>query len=262
MKWLIYFLLLLNTAFFVWQYQQSGRRSPPVPAPVSATAGERLLFVSEADPASLRPRDESTASPGAQSPGTRRQETASPGTPRAGRAPATGEILGSAAAARVQAPEGRAVGGQGCYSVGPFASEEPADGVVVWLTERGGQVESRWTELRQPKNHWIYLPPLGSTDEARAMLRRLKDDGMQDYVRVMRGPMRNAVSLGLYSKLASAERRMAQLRSKGYEPAMHTRYKAQRVQWLDVTFGGPPGLPGDAFRSEFPSRQLSRTDCE
>ena len=85
---------------------------------------------------------------------------------------------------------------------------------------------------------------------------------MQDYVRVMRGPMRNAVSMGLYSKLESAERRMAELRSKGYEPAMHTRYEEQRVQWLDVTFRGPPGLPGDAFRAEFPSRRLSRVDCE
>jgi len=262
MKWLIYFLLLLNTAFFAWEYQQSERRGPPVPAPVTVPDGERLLLMSEADPASLLPRDESSALPGEPSPGLQRQETASPGTPRTGRAPATGEILGSAGVARAQVPEERAVGGPGCYSVGPFASEEPADGVAAWLRQRGGEVESRWTDLRQPQNYWVYLPPLGSASEARAMLRRLKDDGMQDYVRVMRGPMRNAVSMGLYSKLESAERRMAGLRSKGYEPAMHTRYEEQRVQWLDVTFRGPPGLPGDAFRSEFPSRRLSRVDCE
>lgn len=259
MKWLIYFLLLLNTAFFAWQYQQSGRRGPPAPAPVPVSDGERLLLMSEADSASLRPVDESTASPKEQVPGSRPQETASPATPGRGRAPATGEILDSAGG---QVPEERAVGGPGCYSVGPFSSEEPVAGVAAWLRERGGEVESRWTELRRPQNYWIYLPPLGSTAEARAMLRRLKDDDMQDYVRVMRGPMRNAVSLGLYSKRRSAERRMAELRSKGYEPAIHTRYEEQRVQWLDVTFPGSPGLPGEAFRAAFSSSQLSRVDCK
>ena len=148
-----------------------------------------------------------------------------------------------------------------CYVIGPFRKGEAVEEIVGWLRSTGGAVDSRWTERQIPKSYWVYLPPLPSTDEARAMLRRLAADGLQDYVRIMRGPMRNAVSLGLYSQRESADRRLADLRNRGYQASVHIRYQTERVQWLDVSFSKTANPPGAAFQSKFPSTELVAAEC-
>jgi cell division septation protein DedD len=296
MKWLIYLLVLLNVAFFAWQYRQAPPSSPVAAAPISAAGEpERLLLVSEVDPSTLRPQGDTPAGSGALVLKSRRSpEGAPPATAAVSKpaaapmpTPSTAPLVESAsqpgAAAEPAAPvpstpgsvpvQGQPAGTRAppaetvsmaarrCYVVGPFERDEPVDNMVNWLRGNGGRVQSRWTEERVPRSYWVYIAPLPNTEEARVMLRRLAADGLQDYVRVMRGPMRNAISLGLFTKRESADRRVALLRSKGYEPLMDTRYEAERVQWLDVSSAKTGELPVDAFRDVFPDAELADSEC-
>ena len=57
------------------------------------------------------------------------------------------------------------------------------------------------------------------------------------------GENENAISLGLYAKLVSAERRSNRIRALGYEPVHEPSYKEETEYWLDYREFGDKGLP-------------------
>jgi len=300
MKWLIYGLILLNVAFFAWQYRQAPPSSPAGSVPISAAGEpERLRLVAEVDPSILRSQGDTPAGDGAlvlksrrspegappataaapepaapvptpaptpptaalEEPAPQPEPTVEPAAPVPTLTPGSVAVQGQSVGVRPPPAETVSMAARRCYVVGPFERNEPVDNMVGWLRGNGGRVQSRWTEERVPRSYWVYIAPLPNTEEARVMLRRLAADGLQDYVRVMRGPMRNAISLGLFTKRESADRRVAVLRSKGYDPVMDTRYEAERVQWLDVSFAESGDLPDEAFREMFPAVELAGSEC-
>ncbi len=274
MKWLIYALVIVNVGVFVWQYR---RGDVPMNVPAIADAGSqpRLLLRHEASESSLLPRgaladggvpparrgaaDEGPGSAGPSGQPTGRGagsqadvETARSAGEAAARLPAVSSNRRTAYAAR---------GARTCVSMGPFSADQPIEDLLIWLQGKGGEATSRWTEQETVSRYWVYLPPLETVEQARVVLRRLKDDGLQDYIRVMRGPMRNAISLGLFKQRDSADRRLAELRGKGYAPKLDIRYKKERVRWLDVAFSRKAGFPEATFRTEFPSVTWSPAHC-
>ena len=52
----------------------------------------------------------------------------------------------------------------------------------------------------------------------------MRDQDIDDIYVIHRGDMDNAASLGLYSHQGSLDRRLIELRSKGYEPSIEQRY--------------------------------------
>ncbi len=262
MKWLIYLLLIFNVAFFAWQYRTTGLVRPaPLPPVSSVGQAKQLLLLSEVAPSALRARE--VASPLTRS--LVSHSRTSVGSPVvAGAPPESAESSKSTPGIAAADPATRGAGeahGRRCYAVGPFGKDEVVDDIIGWLRSEGGAAELRWDERQTPKSYWVYIPPRSSTEEARAMLRRLAADGVQDYVRIMRGPMRNAVSLGIFSKRESADRRMADLRRRGYVPSIDTRYQKERVQWLDVSFPAAMQAPTLAFHKKFPTTELAVADC-
>ena len=252
MKWLIYFLVVVNVAFFVWQYRRGGEPTT-TPAAGDLASGPRLLLRGEASEHSLYPRNPlspppSESRPGAQAAAAKTDEPEAP--------------VAKSVSARSDSPKAVAGGlAQTCLTMGPFSADQAAEDLIVWLKGNGGEVTSRWSEQQTPNRYWVYLPPLETVEQARVVLRRLKDDGLQDYVRVMRGPMRNAISLGLFSQRGSADRRLVELRAKGYDPELDIRYKSERVRWLDVAFAGEGRFSEATFRSEFPSVSWTPAHC-
>ncbi|MDJ0863028.1 MAG: SPOR domain-containing protein [Gammaproteobacteria bacterium] len=269
MKWFIYFLVVANLAFFLWQYRR-GDVTTAVPRVADITAGPRLLLRHEADDDSLLPRgtlaqtdpsaaDPATSDAAASSSEAAVQSNASQNpdaTPASARAVA--KVTLDRSAAMAANPRGMA---QTCLAVGPFSADDPVADLLDWLQGNGAETTSRWSERETPSRYWVYLPPLETVEQARAVLRRLKDDGLQDYIRVMRGPMRNAISLGLFKQRDSAERRLAQLRAKGYAPELDIRYKSERVRWLDVAFPAGLRFPDAAFSAAFPAVAWTPAGC-
>lgn len=265
MRAVLWLLLLANLGYLGWNLYHLKTEEP---APVMASSRgvvERLHLVGET-PAG----DDSTAV-AVESPAARETEEerppGSPETTEKGVAPeATVTAVGqdeetpdrSPSAPPSMPPEAAAgaddAPGQGpapepvatrCVELGPLPEEADTDVLRRMLEEKGMTVEVETRQDRRPNRYWIYLPQFADITAAREALDRLRDASVTDFIRVMRGPNVNAVSLGLYSRESSARGRMDELESKGFEPAMDVRYEHVDQTWLRITLAADARLPRD-----------------
>lgn len=237
MKWLVTFLLLVNVAFFVHQYRQVSDAPPSPPRAMRPYDHvNRLLLMEEANVDKLRERK-----------------------------PAPKPALESAVEEPPQAPAPSAatsaIPSQNCYSIGPLTEDAQIAAMRSWLVAMGGDPALRVDERRELERYWVYLPPLDSREQAAKMVERMRAQGIEDVIPIFTGEMANAVSVGVFSRRSSLERRLQQLRALGYEPSIAPRYSAESTWWLDVTFEEGGRLTQNELAARFPDVQLSEASC-
>ena len=237
MKWIVIAMLFANAGFAVW----AANREVSVevsPSAVSALPGHvnRLLLLSELDENPLRERI----------PNELTHELAGSSLP----SPENGNSD--------QSPANRM---EICFSVGPLASVEDVDRIGTWLTSRGGVSTLREGERREISRFWVYLPPFQNRDAAITRVQQMRDNHIDDIYVIHRGDMANAISLGLYSHRESLDRRLGELRSKGYEPSIERRYETKKSSWFDVSFPAGITFSRDHFVLAFPSVEATEASC-
>ncbi|MCB1741475.1 MAG: hypothetical protein KDK91_13970 [Gammaproteobacteria bacterium] len=281
MKLVTLVLLLANLGYFIVQYRTAGDApgggSNRSSASDVASAAERraLPLLSEVPPSMLtemaaeaRVReaqsDDSTALEG-----DARQADARSPEPDAN---ATTELAADGLArplgmsARLPGPPGvagagPATAGRRCFTAGPLQDEVLQQRLQTWLTTSGLSVTSRVEERQETALYWIHLPPFATRAEALAQVRALKAAGVDDIGLIDRGDMAGAVSLGVYRQRASLERRLADLRDKGYEPTVTPRLRSVSVVWLDILAAPTAGFEVGHLKSRFESVDLVPTPC-
>jgi ribosomal protein S8 len=140
-----------------------------------------------------------------------------------------------------------------CFSYGPFPANEQAENLKQWFEQKNILVNQR-TENEQTKNlFWIYLAPQKSRESAIAAIEDLKSKGIKDYRLISSGDLRNAISLGLFSTQAIVNRRLNELKNKGYQPIVVPYHNAKVIYWVDVKLIAQQNLLNDLF-TEYPSR--------
>ena len=235
MKWVLYGLIVINLGYFTWQFQQF---EPPVALPSTAEPemiGHGLLLLSEVDAGELIERKAPLPPP---------VENALPD------GPAT-----PPEAAEAESGEGV------CYRVGPLDPGEDMEAMQQWLEARGADVVLRERERREVSSYWVYLPPSPTRAVALERADALRQDGVEDIYVIPGGDMGNAISLGVYSRRNSLERRLAGLREKGYDPFVDPRYHTKTASWLDTAFPPDGVLPEEAFAETFPGAEFSERTC-
>lgn len=231
MRWVVLLLLAANLAFLGWRLNAD--EAPPPPAAISRVSHvNRLLLLAEMDARELRSRAPE-----------RSLETRVDSAPDAN------------SPARSQTPSGV------CFSIGPVPSDDGQRRMNEWLVERGGQANLKSGERRELALYWIYFPPLETRDAARARVSEMQSKGIEDIFTISRGDMAKAVSLGVYSRKTSLDRRMAELEEKGYKPKVALRYRQKKGTWFDVQFKPGFEFPGDKFTLAFPGAQVRPTAC-
>jgi hypothetical protein len=148
-----------------------------------------------------------------------------------------------------------------CYALGPLGAEEPAAALRNWLGQRGASAELRWTTRQEPRSFWVYLPPAESPEQARELTARLTEAGVKDIMRLPAGAKANAISLGLYLRRPDAERRLAEIKRLGYDPAIEVRHRDVPEAWVDVRYASGAELPSEALRGAFPDVRVEAADC-
>ena len=125
--------------------------------------------------------------------------------------PSPGNVLSVSAPS---APEAHA-GSTECFLAGTWPDVPPAE-VLEWLQVRNAQVmsfQSRSSRYR------VYLGPFEDRERAmQATVSLKKDLGVRDVAWIPSGPLRDAVSLGVYLKRESVDRRLRALHALGLEP--------------------------------------------
>ncbi|NRA42459.1 MAG: SPOR domain-containing protein [Pseudomonadales bacterium] len=108
-----------------------------------------------------------------------------------------------------------------CYLIGAFDSAQLADRMRIRLDyfEAANIVEQT---VQMPSTYWAYIEPQATRQAALALAKRLKSDGFDSYA-VPSGSDINAVALGTFSKLASAEGVAEKAKAAGYEVAVAER---------------------------------------
>ncbi len=258
MRWVVYALLAANLGLLTWNLYSRGGVAPAATRAPAQPANDvgRLALLSEIGGQELRRRA------GAPAPPSPAAADAAPQAPAAARAPDapapdidSGVMAGQGAAADGPPPPART-----CLTLGPLADEAPLAAITGWLSERGAEVDVRTDERREVALYWVYFPPRASRDAAVEEVERLRAQGVDDVIVVPKGDMANAISLGVFSRTETRDRRLRELKGLGREPLVSPRYRTKQATWVDVA-AQPGVLDEAAVAARWPEIQVTTSAC-
>jgi len=221
MRYLILILLALNVAYFSWSYLNPVEGTKSDPPPISDGVHELVLL-----------SERQSVAPVTNGDGDGAEQQMS-------------EESGQASAVELVTR---------CFTLGPLLNEKDKDVLLARLTDMGFKAESRSIEQRETTGYWVFLPPSINRKEALALAESLASKGIKDYYVVTDKEYRHAVSLGLFSEKARANRRMAHIRTLGFKPQKTVRYRDRTYYWLDYVQNKDGQLP-DAVWKEMDSKK-------
>lgn len=140
-----------------------------------------------------------------------------------------------------------------CFTYGPFADYAQSGQLTDWFEQRRVKHEQRLESKNEKQLFWIYLEPQESRDSAMQAIADLERKGVRDFRLIEVGSMQNAISLGLFSTQASVNKRLNELKNKGYRPVVIPYRDADAVYWVDVMLQGQRDILNDMFTG-FPAR--------
>ncbi len=232
MKWACIALLLANIGYFGWEFNQELNRASAVlqtqPKPVQ---GERLVLLQELE--ALPPLRNSHVA--AAVPDDTAQPSAEEPIPAV--APDLGKDVEIVASQVIEGVNARFEEAGKCWIAGPVETREDAAEAAARLRQRGAIVRQRQQEQRERKRFWVYLEPLDSMEKAQEKLADLKEKGVEDYMLISGGNLKNAISLGVFSTQDSVNRRLKQLAERGFRPVVVPQYRPKTVFFVDFQLG-------------------------
>jgi len=123
-----------------------------------------------------------------------------------------------------------------CYEIGPYSKNTHAQQAANWFkTQKAleNKVETRKTPVLSSTR--VYLPPYASRQAAKEVEKQLNQQNIADRMIITQGELTNGISLGVYRDQESVERRLKQLKEKGYANVQtEKRYKTDTMYWLSV----------------------------
>lgn len=197
MKWFFWGLLGVNLVLFVWNWQHAGAQvNADTRSPVATTiAGPRLVLLQELDvPLSER----STVAAPRSLPGMK------PTGPAAKSVIVQQRDVSGAGVAVISAVS--------CLRLGGLESQAIVASVARALSQGGATVRRQGDEVGEITRYWVMLPPAATAAAAMPALERLQRAGIKDFYLIRSGENANAISLGVFSGEASAQRRIQQIR--------------------------------------------------
>jgi len=121
-----------------------------------------------------------------------------------------------------------------CYVIGPFEAREAALKASGSLEEMQLGFTTRSAEDKSESSYWVFLPPLASRQEAQAKVKELAKLGFKEHFITQEAGRDNAVSLGVFAQRENAESLLEELKSKGIEAKLETRYRLRLLHWLNL----------------------------
>lgn len=233
-RFLLFFMVLLNGAFFVWQYHQAQTGVKDGPSTMQAAPsppGNRLMLLSELmTDATGEPASEVAASMDTTGAGKADPRTASLAPVHAPVAAGEKSQFPTEPRATATVPEG----GSQCFRLGPIAEIDVAIDHARALTERGLLVRLEASEREVVRDYWVLLEPFPSRAAAGEAAGQLRRDGIEDLAVIQTGEKENAISLGIYRSVKTAQRRLDQLHALDYPAVIQPRVVGRVEFWLGV----------------------------
>jgi tetratricopeptide (TPR) repeat protein len=147
-----------------------------------------------------------------------------------------------------------------CYAVNGIENHASARSVANWFTTRGLTAREQPRSAQESIFYEVYAPPLNTRAAVDEEMRRMREDGFVDIMRINSGELENGISVGAYRQLSNAERRVKNLRAKGYQVEFKPRDKTRTTYWVAVGAGANREMRSQ-FTSTFPAYPLSESPC-
>jgi hypothetical protein len=147
-----------------------------------------------------------------------------------------------------------------CYAVNGLENHSAARSVAKWFTTRGVKAREQARSVQDSIFYEVYVPPLQNRAAAAEEMRRMREDGFVDIMRINSGELENGISVGAYRELGNAERRVKTFRAKGYQVEFKPRDTTRTTYWVAVNAGASRELRRE-FTSAFPAYPLSESPC-
>jgi hypothetical protein len=122
-----------------------------------------------------------------------------------------------------------------CRSIGPFSKANDIDRATQALQGLDYLVARRSQPGRLFVGYWVNIAKAQDRGAAEVITNALRADGVTDFYIVPSGDDQNAISLGVFSELERAQRRLQQLSDRGFEAQVNQRYQDGEVTWLEVS---------------------------
>ncbi|MCL6417801.1 SPOR domain-containing protein [Aestuariirhabdus sp. Z084] len=121
-----------------------------------------------------------------------------------------------------------------CVYLGPFQAKESAEALHQRLLALSVQGRVDPVKVAGEPDYWVYMKPLISREEALRQLKELQRQKIDSFV-VTQGEMKNGISLGLFTKKASADRVLARMNKSGYDAEVKLIERFRDEFWVTVT---------------------------
>jgi hypothetical protein len=131
------------------------------------------------------------------------------------------------------ANEGEAPASGRCELVGPFLSDDEASSFVNKLASIDVLSRVQSIELPSGVSYWVHLAPEESREAAFRRLAELQSQNIESYV-IGRGPLANAVSLGVFTVESLAEFHIEKLSKLGLAPLKTEFERSDNELWVEI----------------------------
>lgn len=225
-------LLLANVAFFAWQFQFAETRESEVAEP--SVVGAPMLLWSE-----WQAQQSKEKSRQAQQRAAQKKEP-----------PPT---LGPHPIAKA------------CFTVGPFSIVSDVNQAAALFDGETITTQQRAAAARRRAGFWVYIPPQGSLQAAREVLRYLQSKGIEDALIIAEGSKENSISVGVFSNSDKAHRRQESISKLGYSVEVEPLYRTQPQYWLDLELWQETTIPPQIWvkmERRFPSVTAQKHNCQ
>ena len=262
MRWFFLLLLLLNFGYVAWELnrerpQQSVRTAvpdgvetivllselasdPPEDSQaVRAEAGEPVP-ADASDPSVTAAQQAQAGASGPPSPPTM-AATADQGD-RQLAATVTQKRDAGAVATAAPGPAG-----DRCYTLGPFSDMKTLRQVTRDIKDYVVEASFRSKDEQEQTMFRVLISPLGSKEEAKALIKELNSKNIRDHFIITEGAYKNAVSLGYFSSKDRAYRYAARVRRLGFDAEAEPVFRSYTIYWLDYRIRAGSEIPQQIF---------------
>lgn len=218
MRWLVFFLIVLNGLVYVWfSYQQKYNYQPGVDENISQfefASADKLTLLTELSSAELQQRD------------LRLLVSKVPDAPQTF---AIEQPVDDG-----QDTETEALALPSCIIVGSYPEVISARQARIELAE--AKVPARVVQIAKqlPAVSWVYIPPQASRKDALIILKSLQDKKIDSFLMSEPGEYQYAISLGFFGNADSARSIERERRAQGYDAQLAMRIRERKAYWLGI----------------------------
>ncbi|MBU2712107.1 hypothetical protein [Zooshikella harenae] len=118
-----------------------------------------------------------------------------------------------------------------CIGLGPFTEVAPFKEVQQRFFALGVQPDVEKQHIETEPDYWVYIPPQPSRKYALRKLKELKEQNIDSYI-INDGELKNGISLGLFTKKASADKLHKTIAQAGYNVKVKRVERFKDEIWL------------------------------